>query len=328
FKSLSRRPALDKELERWLMYWSVVGCIVALEYVAEWSDTLLLVPKDRLPAVARSTTNTSTFDTSMSRVIGRHAHGDLFGRKGATHIYQAHLAPFLTTYEPSIDAYLSEYKGKLYSFIRKQLRVLWSHITAAIAQQTGINLNNVDPSASPSTAAAQGQSNAAGQPGNLNQGAQFVLGLWHAWGPTIVNALRPPVAEQPAQQQQPPLPSVSSHATTTPQSEFLENRRRQLKAELDELEQLKRQLSTGAPLVAPSTPGGKSIYHSDAGSASDASLGTNVQGVRDGRGDYEEIDKEDVGEDELSDEATQTRPASGWFNWGRRTSGYDRVKSD
>ena len=36
YKTLSQRPASEEELERWLMYWSVLGCIVAAEYIAEW----------------------------------------------------------------------------------------------------------------------------------------------------------------------------------------------------------------------------------------------------------------------------------------------------
>lgn len=36
YKTLSQRPASEEELERWLMYWSVLGCIVGVEYAAEW----------------------------------------------------------------------------------------------------------------------------------------------------------------------------------------------------------------------------------------------------------------------------------------------------
>ena len=36
YKTLSQRPASEEELERWLMYWSVLGCIVSVEYVTEW----------------------------------------------------------------------------------------------------------------------------------------------------------------------------------------------------------------------------------------------------------------------------------------------------
>jgi receptor expression-enhancing protein 1/2/3/4 len=36
YKTLSQRPASEADLERWLMYWSVLGCVVGVEYVAEW----------------------------------------------------------------------------------------------------------------------------------------------------------------------------------------------------------------------------------------------------------------------------------------------------
>ena len=36
YKTLSQRPASEAELERWLMYWSVLGCIVGVEYLAGW----------------------------------------------------------------------------------------------------------------------------------------------------------------------------------------------------------------------------------------------------------------------------------------------------
>ena len=35
YKTLSQRPANEEEIERWLMYWSVIGCVVAIES-AEW----------------------------------------------------------------------------------------------------------------------------------------------------------------------------------------------------------------------------------------------------------------------------------------------------
>lgn len=36
YKTLSQRPASEEDLERWLMYWSVLGCVVAVEYTTEW----------------------------------------------------------------------------------------------------------------------------------------------------------------------------------------------------------------------------------------------------------------------------------------------------
>ena len=35
YKTLSQRPANEADIERWLMYWSIIGCVVAIES-AEW----------------------------------------------------------------------------------------------------------------------------------------------------------------------------------------------------------------------------------------------------------------------------------------------------
>src|ERR1700747_3210694 len=36
FKTLSQRPASEEDLERWLMYWSVLACAIGVEYLAGW----------------------------------------------------------------------------------------------------------------------------------------------------------------------------------------------------------------------------------------------------------------------------------------------------
>lgn len=58
YKTLSQRPANEDDIQRWLMYWSVIGCVVAIES-AEWlvnwsvhhpspSSLALIPPIDRL----------------------------------------------------------------------------------------------------------------------------------------------------------------------------------------------------------------------------------------------------------------------------------------
>jgi hypothetical protein len=40
YKTLSQRPANEADIERWLMYWSVIGCVVAIEsteWLVNWS---------------------------------------------------------------------------------------------------------------------------------------------------------------------------------------------------------------------------------------------------------------------------------------------------
>ena len=36
WKALAHRPVSEPELERWCMYWAVVGAFVAFEYVTGW----------------------------------------------------------------------------------------------------------------------------------------------------------------------------------------------------------------------------------------------------------------------------------------------------
>ena len=36
FKTLSNRPISESELQKWAMYWSVIGAFVAFEYATEW----------------------------------------------------------------------------------------------------------------------------------------------------------------------------------------------------------------------------------------------------------------------------------------------------
>ena len=52
YKTLSQRPASEAELERWLMYWSVLGCIVGIEYVAEWLISWYVRPSNEVACVA------------------------------------------------------------------------------------------------------------------------------------------------------------------------------------------------------------------------------------------------------------------------------------
>ena len=47
YKTLSQRPASEVDLERWLMYWSVLGCVVGVEYVAEWLVSWYVISFDQ-----------------------------------------------------------------------------------------------------------------------------------------------------------------------------------------------------------------------------------------------------------------------------------------
>src|ERR1700679_865598 len=36
YKTLSNRPISESELQKWAMYWSVIGAFIAFEYATEW----------------------------------------------------------------------------------------------------------------------------------------------------------------------------------------------------------------------------------------------------------------------------------------------------
>lgn len=274
-------------------------------------------------------------------------------------MYQAHLAPFLRQYEPTIDSYTSEYKLKLYQYLQAQFRVLWKHISALIAQHTGINLNNVDPQASPRTEAVQGLAgserapNDAGQVGSatdlgLSHGARVALGLWKTWGPTVVSALRPiqdgqqstsSLAAPPAQADRATDSAPSSTSGYAGSSSVLA-RRRQLQAELAALA---LHATSGSPEL-PTIPTPSTSSASDLDRMSPAMSGTGLhqsqylneadaRTIRDASGKYEEIGKDELESGEEGDEHPEipatSPPSAGWWPaWGRKPSGYERLKRE
>lgn len=250
--------------------------------------------------------------------------------QGATYIYERRLAPLLTTYEPTIDSYIGQYKNRLYAAFQNILRSIWEQISAIVKQQTGINLNAVDPAASPEAAAAQGGAN-----GNVGQGAQLALGLWRTWGPSIMNAMRPPQVNEPEAEPTPaaastsatlapPRPSHRGHtraATQTSDLDTLRARKKQIEAELARLNELEQRQEANLPHIPSASNIAHSMYLSD---ASDASFETNARES----GRYEEINKDDV--DDESDEGEQAPPPTSnrWSFWGRSPNAYQQLKED
>jgi len=310
------------------MYWSVVGCVVAVEYVAEW--TVRWIPLYGLLK--------TTFLLWLA----------LPQSQGATYIYRTHLAPFLTEYEPTIDSYISQYKKKLYQYLQDQFRSLWKHISSMITQHTGLNLNLVDPTASPNTEAMQGLAGSGRGDGvrpedaasGLNQGAQMALGLWRTWGPTVMKALKP-IQETTDEPPTPRFivapaagPSASSSGFTDTASILA--RRRQLEAELAALDAMHPPGSPNFPSI-PTPSNGTEVSSGSSDHPSPSMGNINLQQsqyLKDGR--YEEIRREEIDDEtdedrERSEGETgpESSAAAGWWPaWGRRSSGYERVKTE
>ncbi|KDQ06440.1 hypothetical protein BOTBODRAFT_39596 [Botryobasidium botryosum FD-172 SS1] len=165
YKAIARRPSNELELERWLMYWSVVGVIVSVEYFAEWFVSWF------------------PFYWELKTIFLLYLA--LPQTQGSTILYKTHLEPILTEYEPAIDAYLASLKTKLYNFVQSRLRTLWDAV-----------INNGNPTGN---AAAEAQGDPAAPPSlarPVGGAAQLALGLWATYGPTIIasgaSILQPP----------------------------------------------------------------------------------------------------------------------------------------
>ncbi|KLO18987.1 hypothetical protein SCHPADRAFT_918858 [Schizopora paradoxa] len=162
YKTLSQKPASEADLERWLMYWSVLGCIVGVEYVAEW--IISWIP----------------FYYTLKTLFLLYLA--LPQTQGASYLYKYHLQPFLDTHEAEIDAKLLRYKGFAYKYIQDRLRMVWDLILTSMGQA---------PAARPETAGEQPAVNpGAAPPPTLQDPAsgplQMLGGLWRAYGPAIV----------------------------------------------------------------------------------------------------------------------------------------------
>ncbi|KAK0484662.1 TB2/DP1, HVA22 family-domain-containing protein [Armillaria novae-zelandiae] len=192
YKTLSQRPASEEELERWLMYWSVLGCIVSVEYVAEW--LISWIPFYYLTK--------TLFLLYLS----------LPQTQGSTYLYINHLEPFFTTHEAQIDATTASLRAKLYSFVQARARALWDQISASVGQQAAVAGDGPPPSlANP-----------------VSGPAQLVTSFWRSYGPGIVAS----GAALLKQATPAPAPTPASSRMSGPTTRSLLERRRQLEAEL------------------------------------------------------------------------------------------------
>ncbi|KAJ7702924.1 TB2/DP1, HVA22 family-domain-containing protein [Mycena metata] len=320
YKTLSQRPASEEDLERWLMYWSVLGCIVGVEYVAEWviSWIPLYYPIKTLLLLYLALPQT----------------------RGSTYIYTNHLQPFFRTHESQIDSLLAQLRVYIYQQLQKWVRLLWEHIGASMGQQ-------------PLESQASGYPDGAAPPPPQPNGLSGVVGsLWRSYGPGILAngaaLLRPVPATGP---QRAPI-TMNSAAGIPPSSMFypgadaagatqsILERRRQLEAELAALPHVPSSLSSLAlpvtPGSAPLTPGASSsTTYSRNSSGTDL---TNRGPPRERRdsfgGRFEEVEVPSDGEGYDVRDNNDGRPApaargSSWFGWGGGGSkGYDSVKND
>ncbi|KAF9270060.1 hypothetical protein L218DRAFT_1071553 [Marasmius fiardii PR-910] len=191
YKTLSKRPVVEADVERWCMYWSVIGALVGFEYVAEWFVSWL-------PFYWEIKTLFLLF-LSLPQI------------QGSTFIYTTYLQPFFAKNETQIDEGVASIQSNTFAFVQSKLAVLWDFFWSVI---------NKTP--------ANGQTTPA--PGQQRQGPPLsfdaAMGLFKAYAPSFLNPTQPtnrgPATSAASAPSITPsasstsIPSVSAYSRVTP----------------------------------------------------------------------------------------------------------------
>jgi receptor expression-enhancing protein 1/2/3/4 len=266
--------------------------------------------------------------------------------RGSTYIYTVHLHPFFRTHESQIDSLLAQLRVYIYTFLQKQVKLLWEHIGSSIGQQQG-----------PLDSHANTYPDGAAPPPPDSSGLSGVVGsLWRSYGPGILANgaafLRPAPATGP---QRAPI-TMNSPAGIPPSSMFYRgveavgtttqsilDRRRQLEAELaalpavpgtSSLSSLSLPISPGSvPLTPQASP--STTYSRNSSGADLVNRSGRERTDSFGRFKFEEVEVPSDGEGYDMRDDSEGRPApqarTSWFGgWGGGGAGkgYERVKDD
>jgi receptor expression-enhancing protein 1/2/3/4 len=178
FKTLSQRPASEEDLERWLMYWSVLACVVGVEYLAEWLVSWCAL---RDTSAQQSC---SPHSLPRYRIPFYYLFKMLFllylalpQTQGASYLYLTQLEPALRAHESQIDAALAQLRARVFAFLQARTRMLWDSI---VASATGPQSTAAPEYPSGASAPAPALSDSVSGP------TQILGTLWRTYGPAIV----------------------------------------------------------------------------------------------------------------------------------------------
>ncbi|KAF8961827.1 TB2/DP1, HVA22 family-domain-containing protein [Flammula alnicola] len=324
YKTLSQRPASEAELERWLMYWSVLGCIVGVEYLAEWLVSWIPLY--------------TTFKAIFLLYLA------LPQTQGATYIYTVHLRPFFATHEQQIDMAIAEVRGRVYRFLQEKARALWAALIGALAPGGEGAFAGVGGTGA--GVGSQGQT----PPTMANPAAgptQLLSSLWTSYGPGIIaggTALLKQTAAATLPSGTPGVATGRSNNANTNLALDPGERRRQLEAELAALAS-----TSSIPMPIPIPPANNPARASPSSltpSSSDSSVSVirertmsgKFEEIKGGEVEGYEVDEDFVG-GFVARESVQGGKTTSWFGgWGSASASvgkdkdnrgaYERVKSE
>ncbi|KAK2460751.1 hypothetical protein APHAL10511_007221 [Amanita phalloides] len=296
YKTLSQRPASEEELERWLMYWSVLGCTIGIECLAEWLVSWI------------------PFYYAMKTLFLLYLA--LPQTRGSSYIYVNHLSPFFKSHESQIDATLASLRTKVYALVQARLRALWDYVSSATGQPRGLGLSREMDTGAPPTL----HDPASGP-------AQLVSSLWTSYGPSIIASgaalLRQATT---AATNARPEQRAGFNVGRESQQVLLEKKRRLE----EELAALSQQASESVPIPGASPALALSRGSSDSDVRRRERRNSNTSGGR-----FEEIEVPsdiegyDVGQDAEGDSRPSPATRTSWFGWSGTSKGeYERVKNE
>jgi len=325
YKTLSQRPASEADLERWLMYWSVLGCVVGVEYVAEWLVSWIPLY--------------STFKAIFFLYLA------LPQTQGSTYIYIVHLRPFFAKHEGRIDMAITEVRVKAYNFLQEKARSIWAAVINVLSSGA---VRDANATGADTGQTGTGDQSPAGGP------TQLLSSLWTTYGPSIIAggtallrqtaAATLPTGTVPRTNNAADVNSRSNALNTPPGSTFfhpsadqISERRRQLEAELASLPPYPSTSSIPMPIPVPANSRPNLTPSSSSSSVRER--------VNSGR--FEEIQGGDVEGYRVNENESliggfvpgdANRKSGGWFGgWGSGSSGgagskergmYERVKNE
>jgi len=325
YKTLTKRPAEETDLERWVMYWTVLASLLTLEHIfplVYWIPFYSLL----------------RFIFLLYLVLPQ--------VQGSTYVYKMYLEPFMTEHEHEIDNILERSKSRLWQEGKNWVNFLWDKILSSLGMtqrdaQTAAALGGYQvPEGSGGIPVPSDAAVGAAQPPTLTSPlsgpAQMLGGLWRTYGPTLIASGAAFVQNQqanlarrsgPAVSEQSPrqgavhgydVGASSSASTRSQDAQMQSNLSRRRSGEGSASDPVvpfpvPSVSSTGQPVSStlPSTPGTGSSNNSG--------------DERDRR--YDAISRDEVEGHEDSDRPTPQRSNS-WFPWSPTNKGYERVKSE
>ncbi|KDR85367.1 hypothetical protein GALMADRAFT_261069 [Galerina marginata CBS 339.88] len=106
YKALSRRPFSEGDIQKWSMYWTVIGVFVAFEYLAEWLISWM------------------PFYWELKTIFLLFL--SLPQTEGSTYIYNAYLQPFFSRNEADLDAGIVRMQRNILTFSQEKFSALWN----------------------------------------------------------------------------------------------------------------------------------------------------------------------------------------------------------